>query len=170
MSTPRRAVVGVGNRYRRDDCAGLEVAELLRGHVPADVQVLTLEGEPTVLLDLLAGSELVVLVDAVASGTEPGAILRFDATHEPVPGNVFGASTHAFGLGETIELARMLGRLHARVLVYGITGEDFTSGEEVSASVTCAIARAADQILRELCGERALDPDDSCDPQGATHA
>ena len=152
MSDQRRVVVGVGNRFRRDDSAGLEVADLLRERVAQDVEVLTLEGEPTVLLDVLAGAELTILVDAVATAGSPGEIRRFDATDEPVPNNVFGASTHAFGLGETIELARTLGKLNGRVLVYGITGEDFSAGEALNASVEAAVQTAAAAIVQELSG------------------
>lgn len=166
MSPARQVVVGVGNRFRRDDAAGLEVADLLRAHAPDGVEILTLEGEPTVLLELLADADLVVLVDAVAAGGEPGEVRRFDATDEAVPGNVFGASTHAFGLGETIELARMLGRLNARVVVYGITGEEFVAGEGLSPSVTYAVGAAADAVLRELAGS----PGSNLEQEGANHA
>jgi hydrogenase maturation protease len=166
MSNQRRVVVGVGNRFRRDDSAGLEVAGLLRERAAPDVEVLTLEGEPTTLLEVFAGAELTILVDAVAGAGGPGEIRRFDATDEAVPNNVFGASTHAFGLGETIELARTLGRLHGRVLVYGVTGEDFGAGEALSPGVATAVETVTAAILRDLT-EPAVLPDDRT---GATHA
>jgi hydrogenase maturation protease len=166
MSSGRRVVIGVGNRYRGDDSAGLEVAGLLLRHAPPDVEIMTLEGEPTWLLDVLSSSDLVILVDAIAGGARPGAIVRFDATEKPIPGTVFGASTHAFGLGETIELARMLGRVSGRVFVYGISGEDFSAGEELSASVASATATVADEILRALQEVTGEDPE----LEGVTHA
>lgn len=150
MTAGRHVVVCVGNHFRRDDAVGLRVADWLRDRVPASVEVLTLEGEPTALLDVLESSDLVILVDAVAAGDAPGFIHRFDATHGPVPGNVFGTSTHAFGLSETIELARTLGRLHGRVLVYGVTGEDFDAGEGLSRSVAPAVQRIGAEILHDL--------------------
>ena len=54
MSSERCVVVGVGNSFRRDDSAGLYVAERLQDPVPDGVEVLTLEGEPTTLLDVFA--------------------------------------------------------------------------------------------------------------------
>lgn len=158
MSGARRVVVCTGNRFRRDDSAALYVAEWLQDRVPPGVEVLTLEGEPTTLLEVFESSEVVILVDAVAIGSAPGLIHRFDATDEPVPGSVFGASTHAFGLGETIELARTLGRLHGRVLVYGITGADFTAGEGLTASVATAVHRAGVEILNDLAQLPARTP------------
>ena len=81
MSDERRVVVCVGNRFRRDDSVALHVADWLRDRVPAGVEILTLEGEPTTLLDVFSSADLVILVDAVATAV-PGLIQRFDATEE----------------------------------------------------------------------------------------
>lgn len=146
----RRVIVGVGNRLRGDDRAGLEVAERLRARVPPDVEVIALEGDPTPLLELLAEAELVLVVDAVSADAEPGTVYRFDAGAEPIPGNVSGSSTHAFGVGETIELARALGELRARVLVYGIAAAELGAGEQLSAAVEAQLPSVAEQLLADL--------------------
>ena len=166
MNRSRQVVVCVGNRFRRDDSAGLHVAAWLRDRVPDPVEVLTLEGEPTTLLDVFDSSELVILVDAVAGAGPVGIVHRFDATDAPVPGSVFGASTHALGLGETIELARTLGRLHGRVVVYGITGQDFDAGEELTQPVADAVERVAAEILRDVTSPARQ----STDMKGASRA
>ncbi len=146
----RTVVVGVGNRYRGDDGAGLTLAAIMQEHVSSEVQVLTLEGEPMILLELLEEAERVILVDAVSTDSRPGTIYAFDASEDPLPGAVFGASTHSFGLGETIEIARALGKLHCRLLVYGINGASFASGEGLSAEVLRAVHRTAAVILEDL--------------------
>ena len=47
----------------------------------------------------------------------------------------FGASsTHALGLADAVELARSLGRLPQRVVVYGIEGAAFEFGNGLSAA------------------------------------
>ena len=166
MTDRRHVVVCVGNRFRRDDSVGLHVAARLRELVPDGVEVLTLEGEPTTLLDIFDGSELVILVDAVAAAAPPGVIHRFDATDEPVPGSVFGTSSHAIGLGETIELARTLGRLHGRVVVYGITGEDFDAGEGLSPGV----ASAANAVAVRILGDLAVSSQQAAKAKGADRA
>ena len=150
MSARRRVVICAGNRYRGDDAVGLEIAARLRREIAPEHDLLTLEGEPTTLLDRFDSAELLILVDAVAGAGAAGAIHRFDASREQLPRSVFGASTHAFGLGETIELARVLGRLHGRVLVYGITGENFGAGEGLSPSVAAAAAEVTREILANL--------------------
>lgn len=155
MTSATRVCVGLGNRFRGDDRAGLAVAERLVDLVPADTDVVAIEGDPLPLISILESAELVLVADAVAAdafagGRAPGAIHRFDASDEPVPGAGFGSSTHAFGLAETIELARALGRLNARVFVYGIPSEDFSAGEELSAAVDAGVRTAAERMLTDL--------------------
>src|SRR5690348_6539769 len=107
---------------RRDDAAGLVVARrLLTAGPPEGVEVLAAEGEPIGLLDRFAGRDAVVLVDAMRSGAAPGTVRRVDASGGPLPAWLRGsASTHAVALAETIELARALGRLPPRVVVYAV--------------------------------------------------
>ena len=69
------------------------------------------EGEPVGLIEDWAGADAVIVVDAVSSGAPPGTIHRLDPLSAPIPAALSQGSTHAFGLAETIELARALGRL-----------------------------------------------------------
>ena len=144
-------VIGVGNALRHDDGAGLAVARRLRarsGAVP--IAVREHEGETLALLDLWAGSNAVVLVDAICSGATPGTIHRFDASEEPLPSELRGSSsTHAVGIGEAIELARSLQRLPRRVLVLGVEGRRFDAGAGLSAEVEAGVGSLADLVLGE---------------------
>ena len=144
-------LVGVGNSYRGDDGAGLAVAEVVRGRAPAGVEVVTCEQEASRVIDAIEGRDAAVLVDASSSGAAPGTIHRFDASTEPVPARAFRSSTHAFGVGEAVELARALGKLPATVVVYGLEGETFAAGEGLSAPVAAAVEPAAEAVLEELC-------------------
>jgi hydrogenase maturation protease len=139
MSSAAELIIGVGNRWRGDDAAGLEVAARVPGAVSA-------EGEPVALLDLWQGASAVTVVDAVSSGAAPGTIHRLDASDAPLPAALAGPSTHLLGLSEAIELARALGRLPARVTVYGIEGEDFSAGAGLTPAVLDACAALADSL------------------------
>ena len=148
--TGRTVVIGVGNPYRGDDASGLAVAERLRGSVPDGVEVVACEHELSRLVDAWQDASAAVVVDAVATGAEPGAIHRYDASDEPLPARMFRSSTHAFGVGEAIELSRALGTLPRRVVVYGVEGEDFAAREGMSDAVGAAIDAAVDAVLRDL--------------------
>jgi hydrogenase maturation protease len=150
--TPRTVVIGVGNALRCDDAAGLHVARRLRTDPrAADIEVREMEGEALGLLDVWEGADAVVIVDAVRSGASPGMIHRIRADVESLPATLRGStSTHAFGLREAIELARALGRLPARVVIYGVEGRDFLAGTDISPEVEAAIDGLAERLWREV--------------------
>jgi hydrogenase maturation protease len=143
-------VIGLGNRYRSDDAAGLEAVRLIRDRAPAGIGVMELEGEPTSLLDAWGDAEAVYVVDAVASGGDPGAVYRFEARSEPPPAQFRHRGTHAFSVGDVVELARALDRLPRRLIAYGIEGGEFGAGLGLSPEVERAVHDAAGRLLTEL--------------------
>jgi hydrogenase maturation protease len=147
-----RLIVGVGNAFRRDDAAGLAVATRLHGLAPGAIRVLAQEGDLASLLDDWRGADAVIVVDATASGSEPGTIRRYDAHERPLPAAFSRSSTHSFGLAEAVELARALGRLPACVVVFGIEGRDFTPGEVLSPDVEAAVDEVVRRIIAEAMG------------------
>jgi hydrogenase maturation protease len=142
-------VIGVGNRFRGDDAAGREVAQRVRARAAGAVDVVVCELEPTRLIDAWDGAAAALVVDAVSSGAEPGTVHRFDATSEELPSREFRSSTHALGIGDTIELARAIGRLPGRVIVFGIEGEAFGSGAELSEPALSGVERTVELVLEE---------------------
>jgi hydrogenase maturation protease len=143
------ALIGVGNRFRGDDGAGLEVASRLRATHPPGCRILEEEGEPGSLIEDWALVQEALVVDAVSTGAEPGTLHRFDATAEPLPVELFRSSTHALGIADAVELARELDRLPPRLAVYGIEGENFETGEGLSPAVDATV----DKLVAELCDE-----------------
>lgn len=146
----RRVVVAIGNAYRRDDGAGLAVADRLRDRMPNGVEIVSCEQEPSRLIDACDGAATALVVDAVESGAAPGTLHRFDASDRPLPERLFRSSTHAFGVGEAIELARALNRLPERVIVYGIEGAAFEAGEGLTHAVAAAVEPAAAAVLADV--------------------
>ena len=136
-------VIGLGNAFRGDDAAGLAVARTLGD----DPRVLVHEGEPIDLLDRWEDADEVIVVDAARSGSAPGTVHRLDGLREPVAA---GGSTHAFGLAETLALARALGRAPVGVEVIGIEGEHFGAGEALSPAVAGAVERVARELQARL--------------------
>ncbi|NND02191.1 MAG: hydrogenase maturation protease [Acidimicrobiia bacterium] len=135
-----RIVIGVGNPFRSDDAAGLEVARRLSNVTAYESSLGGFE-----LMDLWQGAEEVVIVDAMHSKSAPGTIRVYNPLEQPLPAATF-ASSHAIGVAETIEMARRLDRLPASLSVYGIEAENLTSGTDVSP----AVAAAVDRVVEEL--------------------
>jgi hydrogenase maturation protease len=148
-------VIGIGNPLRGDDAAGLLVARRVRELAGAEVDVRELEGEPSRLIDAWQGAATAVVADAARSGAVPGTVMRFDATEGPLPPFVSATSTHALGLGDAIELARALGRLPSRLIVYAIEGARFGAGDALTPAVAAAVETTAEAALGE---RRAAEP------------
>jgi hydrogenase maturation protease len=144
-------VIGVGNTMRGDDGVGLEVVRRLRRRAEAaGVGVRELEGEGIGLLDAWQDARAVVLVDGLRSGADPGTIHRIEVTDGPLPAGLrSSSSTHAVGVGEAIELARALGRLPGRLVIYGVEGGGFETGAELTDGVAAAVDSVAEAVLDE---------------------
>jgi len=147
VTARRVSVACLGNRFRGDDAVGLLVADGVRA---AGVEVQECEDEPTRLLDSWEELDLLVLVDAVQSGSAPGTVHRVDASSGTLPEGLTLTSSHAFGIGQTLELARALGRLPARVVVYGVEGAVFAAGAGLTPSVASAVPGVVAAVVREL--------------------
>ena len=146
----RTVVVGIGNDFRGDDGAGLVVARLLKKLSLPEVRIIELNGEVTRILDSLQDCESAILVDAVQSQMTPGTIHRFDASHDPLPGSATQRSTHGMSISSLLELARAQGQFPKRLVVYGIEGESFDHGSELSPRVALAVGQLVDRIRVEL--------------------
>jgi hydrogenase maturation protease len=153
-------IVGVGNQHRGDDGVGLAVARQLgtRG----DTVVIQCDGEPARLVASLAGATRAYIVDAADFGAAPGTILRMEAGAGPMPAVPGTVSTHGLGLAESLDLARALGQLPQRCVIYAIQGLDFAPGVGLSAAVATAADEVAERIREELAG-----PQDRCTKQAS---
>ncbi len=142
----KRLLIGIGNPFRRDDGVGIQVAEKIRAMGLAGVDVYTLSGEGTALMESWRDAEQVVIVDAVRSKATPGKIHEIDASLVRVPSEFFHYSSHAFGVAEAIELSRILKQLPPRVNVIGIEGKDFSEG----IGFTPEVQVAAEQVTARI--------------------
>lgn len=153
MSAVPVLVVGVGNRYRRDDGAGPTAAARLGEAARVPVALLDGIGDGTALLDAWRGADTVIVLDAMKSGAAPGTIRRLDAGTEDGPadvaamlgaGRALGGSTHGLGVAEAVALAQTLRRLPRRLVIIGVEGARFDAGVDLSP----AVEQAVDEVVR----------------------
>jgi len=146
-----KLVIGIGNPFRGDDGAGLILAAMLRERDLPGTVLIEANGDVSGLMDAWKDAAEVILVDAVFSGAKAGTIFRFDASHHPLPRETFASvSTHSFSLADSIELARALGQLPAKVIVYGIEGKDFSARTGLTPEVERATNEALKRILADV--------------------
>jgi hydrogenase maturation protease len=146
----RRVVIGVGNPDRGDDGVGPMVMSMLRGQLPSDVRIEHRLGGAMALIDVLREADVAVLVDAMVSGGRAGSILRLDCSAVDVSLPVGAASSHGLGVAEAIALARLLGCLPRRCVVFAVEGVRFELGSAISPPVAGAVAGVAARVRAEL--------------------
>jgi hydrogenase maturation protease len=150
--SPHTLVIGCGNRLCGDDAAGPELVRLLlaRG-LPAGMRCLDAATDGVAVIEAMRHVPSVILVDACASGAEPGTILELtDADVEtPPPG---GVSVHAIRWNHALVLARqLLGPSYPpRVTIRLISGQFFQPADALSPAVVKAVERLADQIVADV--------------------
>jgi hydrogenase maturation protease len=115
----------------------------------ADLAGVTLalsDGEPSRMIDLWTGADLAVVVDAVRDRGVPAG-QRYELAVESLTGTVHrAASSHAVDLGETIELARALGRMPARLVVLAVSGHDFGFGTGLTDDVASTVEPLVERV------------------------
>lgn len=140
----RVCILGVGNRYRRDDGAGSLVAEQLEGRTVA----LSIDaGEvPENYLEKVARSrpDTILIIDAVDFGGAPGELRVL----EPEALASSRLSTHGLSLRMTAEFLRE--RTQARFAVLAIQPTDIALGTELSAEVSQAVRIVKETLLAAL--------------------
>jgi len=140
-------IIGVGNPFRSDDGVGPRVIDLLHcSGVPQEVLRVSL-GETTQLIDFWEGADLAVLVDAIrVTSASPGRVHRLTVIR---PSAERSRAEHGLDLGEAVELARVLGRLPGRLVLYAIEVAEVGYGDGLSAEVEVAAREVADRIAAE---------------------
>jgi hydrogenase maturation protease len=145
-------IVAIGNPDRGDDGVAALVAAKLSGRLAPEVGLLRCRGDVLSLIEEWSGLEALVLIDAAAPNGAPGRILRIDLSTGELPRDTTLPSSHAFGLADTIALARALRRLPETAIVYTIEGLSFGAG----VALTPEVAAAAEDVARRVAAEGCL--------------
>jgi hydrogenase maturation protease len=142
-------LIGIGNEYRCDDSIGLHVIRMLQERKLPETIILESTGDGTELIEMFSSVRMAILIDAVSAGGNPGTIYQFEAHKQPISAQLSFQSTHAFGVGEAIELARVLEQLPPILLVYAIESENFSIG----IGLTPKVEQAGQKVVEQVCEE-----------------
>jgi hydrogenase maturation protease len=130
MVLKRILVAGVGNVFLGDDGFGVEVVRRLAGReLPEGVEVADFGIRGMDLAFALQDDyEVVIFVDAIPRGEEPGSVYLLEPEIEE-DGEVV-LDTHGMDPVKVIQLSRALGAKPTRTLVVGCEPQVVVSGEE----------------------------------------
>ena len=142
---PRILIAGIGNILLQDDGLGPHAVARLHAEYEFGDEVELLDiGTPTLdFVDYFRGRDVVVLIDALSAGGEPGEILTFDQEQlkQFLPG--MRLSAHQPCLNETMHAAEMAGIELREALLIGVVGSSF----DVSTDLGPYVAKAMPEVL-----------------------
>jgi hydrogenase maturation protease len=145
---PRILIAGIGNILLQDDGLGPQAVARLQSEYEFGDQVEVLDiGTPTLdFVDYLRERDVLVLIDALSGGGEPGEILTFDKERlkDFLPN--MRLSAHQPCLQETLHAAEMSGIDLKEVLLVGVVGYSFDVGTELGPYVSKALPEALELV------------------------
>ncbi len=153
----RIRILGCGNPLVADDGVGVEAARRLASRgVPPGVELIEAGTPGLGLLEMIAGADKAVIIDAVISGSAPGTIHRF--TGDQLPKREFiPFSLHGFNLVDALEFGRKVQpeSLPREIVIIGVEAGDTAFGAGLSPAVEQALPRVIDAAMAEVAGENA---------------
>jgi hydrogenase maturation protease len=162
-SIPRVSILGLGNVLLGDDAFGPLTIEIFRSQFETgpEIEIMDLGTPGLDLAPYLYGRDLVILVDAVKAGGEPGTVRIYRESDLSECVARLRVTDHDPGLLESIAHLRFLGRAPLDLAIVGIIPESCLFGAGISSKIAAAVAMAIDQIVRILmehgvyCKERS---------------
>lgn len=133
-----------------DGVGAATVARIERDyHIPPSVH---LEDGGTLglsLLDLLAESDHVILVDAVRTDSPPGTLVRLDGA-DVMDAVYERLSTHQVGVADLLEAARFIDRYPATVVLLGLVPDVIDLAVVRSSTVDAGLDALVAAVVREV--------------------
>ncbi len=140
-------IIGIGNELRGDDALGVYVVRELQDQNP-DLATYHIESDdPTRLIELWAGKD-VVIVDAIdAEGMDSGKVYVVTSLDELLTEEEYLFSSHSLGLKQAIELGKSLAKYPKSCFFIGVQGRNWRLGDDMSKAVYQAKSIVKKRIL-----------------------
>jgi hydrogenase maturation protease len=150
MTTPRIAVLGLGNLMRTDDAVGMLALQRLRADPRFPTTVPLIEGG-TLGLDLLyplEGITHLLALDAIDSGAAPGTLLRYGK--DEIADLPISKSVHLLGFSDLVGSMRLIESEPSEIIVLGVQPQFTGWGTELTSTVELALATLVECAIGQI--------------------
>ncbi len=151
----RVTVIGIGNTLMGDDGIGVAVVQSLLPIISSsdftglDVDAVVGETVGMGLIRYFRESDVVLVVDAIDAGTEPGAVFRFTPDEADIV-RLRSNNIHGMGVPHLVANARLVGA-NPEIIVFAIQVGDVRPRDGVlTPPVKAAIERVSELVIEEL--------------------
>lgn len=146
-------IIGCGRWLRRDDQAGLLVAQMLEGQDTHDAEIVSTESPGADIPHHLENCRLLILIDAAEPDDKhpPGTWKRID--YRNASKRIRSRSrttTHTISVDTALKVSEALGVLPETVWVYAIAIEDTNYGETLTPKVGQAVCDISEAIQTDI--------------------
>ncbi|MCV7091186.1 hydrogenase maturation protease [Mycobacterium interjectum] len=141
-------VIGLGNRYRRDDGVGIVAADELDRLGLNGVRVVTDVVEPMSLLEAWSGAGLAVVIDGAASTPPAPGRVRRCALSDVAASD--GLSSHGVDVVGTHALGEALGRVPRELVLLTVDVADTGHGAGLTPAVQRAVPAVVGMAVAEI--------------------
>jgi len=144
-------VLGLGNILLGDEGVGVRAVERLAARYTLALEVTVMDGGTAGMdmLDLLAGRDHVVVVDAVHAEGPPGTVVRLAGDDVPAFFRT-RISPHQLGLSELLAALELMGESPGGLTLIGVVPEDLDGGLELTATVAGTVDTLVALTVAEL--------------------
>jgi hydrogenase maturation protease len=144
-------VLGVGNLLQSDEGVGPQAIDRIGRDYRLPPQVSLIDGGTSAmeLLDDLAHAGLLLIIDAVAHGAEPGSIRILEGDEVP-RFFTLKLSPHQVGLSDVLATLQLSDESPRETVIIGVEPASLALGMELSAPVSHAMPRLIDEVLQRL--------------------
>ena len=148
MARKQALVIGIGNRLRSDDGAGIRVAEALEAQATG-LQVVVCDQLTPELAEPISQARAVLFIDAqMSDASEPTAEAPVDAHPQPLDASNLGdPSSHALTPPRLLALSAALYGPCPPAWQLLIPGEQWQVGDQLSARTAAACRNAVPVVL-----------------------
>ena len=158
-SSPRIAVLGVGNLLLKDEGIGVHLVEKLVDVIDdTNIKIIDAGTYPDFLSLVEDNLDKLIIVDAVKNGDTPGTIYRFDFDMVDLQGAP-PFSLHDIGVVDSLRTMALFNKQPKSTVVIGIEPKMIDFGLELSPEVEEKLPKMIDLVVQEINQTTAMEVD-----------
>ena len=141
-------ILGIGNRYRKDDGIGVIVIQKLRDDNLTNADLIDGSMDGLTLFEYLKNYNQAIVIDAAHMGVPPGEVKIFSKDEANINIKSDQLSTHGFGLAEVVQLLSAF-NIEIKMTIIGVQPLDTSFGEGLTPLIESRVEYITG-IIRDL--------------------
>ncbi len=145
-------ILGLGNLLLSDEGLGVEVIKALQNYpqLPKEVKILDGGTGGLALLPELMDLDVLLVVDAISLGNEPGTIYTFEKDFLFREKLLEKISTHEISFLDILALLQLKGQWPKEIYLFGIEPKKLEVGIDLSEEVKRSIPKLCELIIKKI--------------------